>query len=212
MFSPDTYYRLFELYNAAIWPAQIIALAAGVVILALLVRRPPWAGRAVAALLAAAWVFVAWAYFWERYATINLAAPYYAWGFAAQAVLLMVVGAILGRLTFGERGTDLGKAGCGLFAVALILSPLLGLLAGRGWAQLEAFGVAPDPTVIGTFGVLAAADRMRWELLVIPALWALITGATLWTMRSPDALVTPAAALFAVAVAVLRIFRSREDR
>ena len=29
LFSPRTYYRLFELYNAAIWPAQIVALGAG---------------------------------------------------------------------------------------------------------------------------------------------------------------------------------------
>ena len=34
LFSPRTYYRLFELYNAAIWPAQIGARASGVAILA----------------------------------------------------------------------------------------------------------------------------------------------------------------------------------
>ena len=29
LFTPRTYYRLFELYNAAVWPAQIAAIALG---------------------------------------------------------------------------------------------------------------------------------------------------------------------------------------
>jgi len=29
LFSPRTYYRLFELYNAAIWPAQVLAVVIG---------------------------------------------------------------------------------------------------------------------------------------------------------------------------------------
>ena len=36
LFSPRTYYRLFELYNAEIWPAQIVALTLGVVLVGLL--------------------------------------------------------------------------------------------------------------------------------------------------------------------------------
>ena len=35
LFSPRTYYRLFEIYNAAIWPAQIVALGLGLAMPAL---------------------------------------------------------------------------------------------------------------------------------------------------------------------------------
>ena len=59
MFSPETYYRLFELYNTVIWPVQIAALASGAVIFALMLSRLPWSGRAVSLLLALAWLFVA---------------------------------------------------------------------------------------------------------------------------------------------------------
>ena len=38
LFSARTYYRLFELYNLAIWPAQSVALALGSIVLALLWR------------------------------------------------------------------------------------------------------------------------------------------------------------------------------
>ena len=46
MFSPRTYYRLFELYNAAIWPAQLVAIALGVAILRAVAPRRS-AGRDV---------------------------------------------------------------------------------------------------------------------------------------------------------------------
>ncbi len=35
MFSAQTYYRLFELYNRDLWPLQMLALVLGVVVLAL---------------------------------------------------------------------------------------------------------------------------------------------------------------------------------
>jgi hypothetical protein len=210
MFSQDTYYRLFELYNTEIWPLQLLALVAGLVILVLLYRPTPWSGRAIAALLAACWTFVAWAYFHERYATINLAAPYYALGFAAQAMLFVLVGVALNRLSFAKRGTSLSQAGRALFIAGLMIYPLMPAIFGRPWLQSELFGIAPDPTVFGTLGVLVAADRMRWELMVIPVLWSAVTGVTLWTMGSSDAAVTGVAALYALCIAVLRAIERKE--
>ena len=67
MFAPRTYYRLFELYNAAIWPAQLGAQGLGLAILALLRWGGPWRGRAVAAILAAAWAWTAWAFHWRHF-------------------------------------------------------------------------------------------------------------------------------------------------
>jgi hypothetical protein len=209
MFSPETYYRLFELYNAAIWPVQIIAFAAGLAILALLVWRLPWAGRAVAALLAVAWLSVAWGYFAARYATINLAATYFASVFAVEAALLLLIGALAGKLSFARANTWVERIGLGLFLFALLIQPLIGPLLGRGWSAVEIFGIVPDPTVLATLGVLLAADRVRWELLAIPILWCAVTGATLWTMASPDALLMPAAALLALVLAGYRSLRER---
>ena len=71
LFSPRTYYRLFELYNADIWPAQIVTLALGGAALVLLRYRRAGQGRIVAAILAGCWLWVAWAFHWRHYATIN---------------------------------------------------------------------------------------------------------------------------------------------
>ena len=201
MFSPQTYYRLFELYNTGLWPAQILTLAAGVAIATLMVRGPRWRGRVISSLLALMWFFVAWGYFIDCYATINLAAPYFALGFVVQAMLLAVVGSIRGHITFDAVKTPTEKVGIALFLFALVFQPLIGPLVGREWSGVELFGVAPDPTVVGTLGVFLAADRIRWELFIIPVVWCAVTGATLWIMKSPEAFLMPFVGLLALILA-----------
>jgi hypothetical protein len=71
LFSPRTYYRLFELYNADIWPGQVAALALGFAILVLLRSQGAQRGRIIAGILAACWLWVAWGFLYTRYATIN---------------------------------------------------------------------------------------------------------------------------------------------
>jgi hypothetical protein len=87
-----------------------------------------------------------------------------------------------------------------LFALALIGYPLLALLFGRPWIQAEIFGIVPDPTVMATLGIVAAAARPHWELLVLPLIWSAYSGATLWTMDSPDAALLPVAAALTIAL------------
>ena len=59
LFSPRTYYRLFELYNLAIWPTQLAGLALGAAILVMLRTRTTWQGRIIMAVLALVWLWVA---------------------------------------------------------------------------------------------------------------------------------------------------------
>lgn len=202
LFSPRTYHRLFELYNAAVWPAQVAAILLGVLMLVLLRRAVPVVGPAVAAILAACWAWVAIAFHLDRYASINWAAPWAAAAFLAQAALLVWAGAVGGRLSVPPRLDAAGRAGVGIFLFALLAQPAIGLLLGRSWRQAEIFGIAPDPTAIGTLGLLLAlAGPARWVLMVLPALWCAATGATLRAMSAPDAWVAPAMALLALALA-----------
>src|SRR5215204_6205191 len=202
LFSPRTYYRLLELYNLAIWPAQLLALAFGVLILALLRPGPAWQGRGVAAVLAACWLWVGRAYFLERYETINWAASYFAFAFAVEALLLLWIAVAYGLL-FGPRSHPTGRAGLAIFLFALGVQPLIGPLLGRPWTQAEVFGIAPDPTAIATLGILLTPNgRARWELLAIPVIWCVISALTLWTMGSPDALTPALVACFAVLLAM----------
>ena len=202
MFAPRIYYRLFELTNAETWPLQIVALAAGLLGFWLVWRGTH--GRVAAAVLAVAWVFVAWAYHLERYATINTGAPYYAAGFAIQALLLAWCGLRRDGLRFGPQPAPVRWIGLALLAAGVVLYPLLAPLLGRPWTQAEIFGVAPDPTVVATVGVLLLAQGRIAFLLVLPLLWCAVTALTLWTMEAPDAAVPASALVLGAAMTIWR--------
>ena len=205
LFSSQTYYRLFELYNAAIWPGQGIAVVLGIAIWMLLRRPDGFRGRVIAAILAAGWLWIAFAFHLRRYATINWAAVYFAWGFVLQAALLIWSGVIRGRLKFEPRGDRVARIGPWIFLFALFVQPLIGPLLGRSWRQVEIFGVAPDPTAVATLGLLlVVAGRVRWELMVVPSIWCAISGAALWTLRAPDKWVMPVTALLVVGLGFWR--------
>ncbi|MFL5028828.1 MAG: DUF6064 family protein [Xanthobacteraceae bacterium] len=206
LFSPRVYYRIFELHNRALWPAHVVTLILGLAIFVLLLRKSTRAtARAVPALLGALWIWIAWAFFWDRYATINWAALYVAPAFALQGLLLLWIGTVGRRLTFAPGHDVFDRAGLALLAFALVGYPLLAPLMGRPWPAAEVFGIAPDPTAVATLAVLAVAHgRARWLTMPIPLLWCAITAATLWTMGAGDFFVAPIAALGAIAIASAR--------
>lgn len=206
LFSPRTYYRLLERHNESVWPAHLLTVGLGLGIL-LLVRRST-GGRVISAAVATLWAWVAWSFLWRRYATINWAASYFAWLFAFQVVLLVGLGVARKSLRYRVRRDAAGLAGTILFGLALAVYPLLAPLAGRPSQQAEVFGIAPDPTVLGTLGVLLLVDgRARWGLLVIPVLWCAVAGATLWALGSPEASIPPLAALAVLVVSVKQAIR-----
>jgi hypothetical protein len=205
LFSPRVYYRLFELCNRALWPAQVLTLLLGLAIFLLLRKPTRVTDRFVAAFLGALWIWIAWAFFWERYATINWAASYVAPAFALQGLLLVWIGTVGGRLTFAPSHDRYDLAGLALFAFAVIGYPLLAPVMGRPWLSAEIFGIAPDPTAVATLAMLALGHgRAGWLLVPIPLLWCVVTGATLWTMEAADFFVAPVAALAAFAIAHAR--------
>jgi hypothetical protein len=200
LFSPRVYWRMFESHNAALWPLHVITLAAGLIILLFVARRPGM-GRWVSLILAVLWIFVGWSFLWNRYATINWAAVYVAPAFIVEGVLLLVA-SLLNGLAFDRRRPS-DWIGYLILGFALVGQPLLAPLQGRGWTSSEVFGIAPDPTAMATLGVLLLArGRLLPWLLPIPALWCLLSGMTLQTMQEPQAW-APYAALALAAIALI---------
>jgi len=205
MFEPRTYYRLFELYNRDLWPGQVLALTLGLALLGLRWRSGPAQGRAARVILGLAWLWVAWVFLWRRYSTINLAAGWFAGMFAIQALLLWASAL---RHCPGQPPGKPDPIGLGVGAFAVVFQPLIGPLLGRDWTGIETFGMAPDPTAAATLGLLLI-DAAHWALWVIPVLWCLITGATLWAMGASDAGLLPLLAALTVLRAAWRRMRSR---
>lgn len=187
MFSPRTYWRLFELHNAAWWPLPWLLPLAGMAALAWVGRGGATAQRAGAVALAAVAAFVGWAFVLERYAVVNWAATGLAALWAALCLCLLALAAGgQARVVASVHRRHLAAA---LALWALLGQPLLAPLAGRPLAQAEVFGLAPDPTVMVALAWLlsreaASAGPMRWVRRVA------------WTMAL--ALATASAATLAV--------------
>jgi len=205
LFSPRTYYRLLELYNLAIWPAQLAGMAIGLAIVALLIGQRGDRDCIIAGLLSVCWLWVAWAFHYQRYAQINWAATWFAAAFAFQALLLVVVGVVTGRFVLQPASAGKLWIATSIVAISVLGYPLLAPLAGRPWTTAETFGVAADPTAIASVAVLGLVrGRIRWFLLPVPLLWCAIAAATLWAMNAPEVLVVVAAGLLALWPAVSR--------
>lgn len=79
---------------------------------------------------------------------------------------------------------------------------------GRPWVQAEVFGLAPDPTAVGSLAFLLLAHagtpvrrtllRLLWA---VPLAWCAISAATLATMGSAQAPLVLAPAVLAVLAA-----------
>lgn len=202
LFSPKTYHRLFELYNAEIWPGAWVAFVLGALAVGGVTAGGTRGQRLACGLLGAAWLWVAWAFHLERYAGIHWLAPWFAAAFALQGLALLGAAAFAAAPRAGDAGRQSRRIGVGLMLFALLVQPAIGALLGRPWSQAQWFGLAPDPTVLGTLGLLLtrpparpAAGALLW---VIPAAWCGIAGATLWAMAAPEAALLPAAALLAL--------------
>ena len=201
-FSPQAYWRLFALENEAVWPAQLLLVAAGALLVLLLLRgRQPsfrWLGPA----LGAAWIWAGWQFVAMRYGTLNWAAPTLAWGFYAEGALLAALG-LSGRPAFAVR--EKSRAGIGLVAAVLLAWPVLAPLDGRPWREAEVFAVAPDPTAAATLALLALVARGGWSMLlcVAPVLWLAASALTLLTMGAWQGWAVLAVLLAGVAICAL---------
>jgi len=212
LFSAHTYRRLIESYNAELWPWQL-AMGAGALIALAWWRRMPslLADRVVFGGLAAAWVWVAWVFEHERFASINWAADYVALLYAAQAAVLLWA-AVRGRAGFGRTASPRRWAGWGLIALGLVLYPLLAPLLGRAWVRAEVFAAMPEPTAIVTLGVLLLAGPMPRVLYAVPVASCLYAGAMLWGLHEGEAWLAPAAAAVALGIVLADARRRRRRR
>ena len=187
LFSPETYFRLLEQYLHDIWPLRMLWVVAGLGLIVALARRRPVSGRLIMAMTAAAWLWVALAFHLQRYATINWAATWFAGAFVLEAVLLGWTGVIRTGLQPDQASRSARWLGLGLLGYAVVGQPLIDRLARGSWAGAGGFGLTPDPTAIGTLGILLLASGPRWLVFPIPLLWCLVGGATLLALQAPDA-------------------------
>lgn len=211
LFSDRVYWRMFETYNQALWPAQAVTLGAGLLMIAGLFRPSPSASRLILLGLAAAWSWIAWAFFDQRYRPINWAVTYVVPLFWLQAWLLAAAALWPVPPVLHRRRGMAGAVVMAVLAFVVAGYPALAWASGQNWQSGDVFGLAPDPTAVATVAVAALWQGPgRWLLIIIPLAWCLATGLTLYALGAPHFFAAPvlsSAAVLAGFFAVARLNR-----
>jgi hypothetical protein len=210
-FTTEAFFGVFERYHEVLWPAPIFltGLALGALVLAF-VRRA-WADRAALAVLALLWGWMAVAYHWTFFASINPAAWAFGALFALQALVFAWTGVVKGRLHFAPGRTATTMLGGVLIAYALLVYPLLGGALGHHFPAAPTFGL-PCPTTLFTVGLLAfLRRRFPAHVLVIPVLWTAVGTSAAYSLGMREDLGLVAAGLVAVYLS-FEAFRARRQR
>jgi Family of unknown function (DUF6064) len=185
-FTRGQFLAVFADYNAAVWPAQIVAYLLGLAMVVALLRPSRRGDRFVAAGLALMWIWTGAAYHAAFFAAINAAAMAFAALFVVQGLLFAYTALAGAYLCWARSRGPHAWLGWSLVAYSAAIYPLIGL-AGHGYPAMPMFGITPCPVTLFTFGVLLLATGVlpRW-LLVIPLLWSLVGGSAAFLLGVPQ--------------------------
>ncbi len=174
-FTIDQFLGVFERYNQAIWPMQVLAYILGVAAVGLAWKKTRYSDRVIGGILAVFWLWIGVVYHLLFFSSINPAAFGFGALFVIQGILFSVVGVAQAKLSFHAR-TDIFSIVGGLFILyAMIIYPILGSFLGHSYPQSPVFGVAPCPATIFTFGMLLWTDhKVPKYVLAIPLIWSVI--------------------------------------
>lgn len=174
-FTIEQFLQLFEVYNRAIWPAQLIAYLLGISALLLIFRSNSQSDTFINVILAMFWVWMGAVYHILFFSGINPVATIFGILFILQGILFVALNFTEQKLQFVFRIDLYGLIGTLFILYAMVVYPLLGHAFGHIYPQSPVFGVAPCPTTIFTFGLLLLTKgRIPYWILIIPGLWALI--------------------------------------
>lgn len=208
LFTPDIYWRLLERINDTFWPLHILVVAIGLIALLFALRGNR---RIALILLAPAWLTSGIIFHLTYYAELNWAAPWFGWGFIAQAVLLLTPAWFAGSIKMHEppRGPSTW-IGTTMALVSLLGYPLIATTIGPDLSHAGTYGLHPDPTAIATLGVLLIILRgpTLWLTMPIPILWCVIGSLTLIALDATGALIPLAGVMIIAVTAAARSIRS----
>lgn len=173
-FTPAQFFQVFQDYNEAVWPAQVLFYALAALVFYHVLRPKNNSDKTLSLILAFFWLWMGTVYHWYFFSPINPAARLFALLFVAQGLLLLYVGYLKGKLSFSFDKKDLWKvAGLFLMLFGPVIYPLLGMALGHTYPSSPTFGL-PCPTTIFTIGTLLLAEQAPKAVFLVPILWSVI--------------------------------------
>ena len=170
----DQFFSVFEKYNHAIFPVQIILFLLVVIALIAIGSKIKQKDKVVSGILGVLWLWIGIVYHWAFFSDINKIALAFGVLFILQGLFILWEGVILYNLKFVFRMTVQAFLGYFFILYGLIIYPFVGYLIEPNVSLIISIGL-PSPTIILTFGFLLLCDKKFSKyLLIIPSLWAVI--------------------------------------
>lgn len=210
-FSQAEFLAVFAVFNTRFLPVLILLWAATAFLFLRLHSGGPQLSRWILLLLIVHWGWAGVAYHWLYFAQINPAALWFVVLFLLQAALLAWYGLFKRRLIFVSSASGWPAIGW-LFILSGLTYPFITPISGMEYPRLPVFGI-PCPTTLITVGALLMVPRKQVRpVSVIPIIWAVIGGSTVFLFKVwPDLMLFAAAIMLAVYILdVRRLITGRE--
>jgi hypothetical protein len=203
-FTVEQLLGVFERYNVAVWPMQVILHGLALAAAGLAASPLRQSSRIVASVLAFFWLWMGVVYHWLFFTAINPAAYLFGALCVSQGVLFLDAGMVRHSLSFCFTWNVYAAVGGVFLLYALLVYPLFGHLLSHGYPAAPSFGI-PCPATIFTFGLLLWTDRrLPKYLLAIPFLWSLVGSTTAVLLTTTQDFGLLAAGVVGTALILLR--------
>ncbi len=164
-FTAEQFFNVFEKYNSAVFPFQLIIIFSGIAGLFLLRSEYSLKNKLIGAWLGLLWIWMGLVYHFTFFAEINKAAYVFGGAFILQGSLILVNTFFKNRLIFISRLRATDYPGYFFILFGLVLYPLIGYFIEGTLARTITLGL-PCPSTILTFGSLASCyKRKRFNCL-----------------------------------------------
>lgn len=172
-FTREEFLQVFRDYNLSVWPVQVIFYLFAVAGVIFVLKRTRKISYWISLFLSFLWVWMGVVYHYLFFSDINKAARVFAVFFILEGILFLGT-TIRKKTIFIFEHNLFGFTGLGLIFIALLIYPLLGLLAGHVYPDSPTFGL-PCPTTIYSLGfILLGINTLPGYLYIIPVIWSLI--------------------------------------
>ena len=167
-FTIDDLLLIFQRFNLAVWPLQIIAYVLGFVAVFFAVKQTRYSMKIVLAILSFCWLWAGIVFCLLYWATSYPSA----YGFG---VLCIIQGSLFLMSMFKSNLSDCPRTNLHLIMGVLFIVyamagyPIIGYLVGHVYPKSVPFGLAPCPTAVFTFGLfLLIRKKFPGYYLIVP--------------------------------------------
>ena len=172
-FTSEQFFKVFENYNAFVFPAQYVFIFFGILALILLFSDKKHKNMFTGTLLGVFWIWMGLAYYLTFFTGISKAGIGFALLFLFEGIYLIYATFRL-KIEFTFKRSVSNYLALFFIIFGIFLYPIIGYIRGEELLRTISLGL-PCPTTIFTLGFLMfCKDKAARTLIIIPTVWSII--------------------------------------